>query len=204
MIKLRTASCRDVWSQYFQSPPNRSFLLLVGSQSGAVLVSFCSQCRNAFGTLYNSSCIFRVLIHPNTDDAYRDHTELVTWMGKPWPLYTDILLQKHWAFGISSRQHRHRLGYVVNWILFGIHKSRYICSDMCFYSSGFGLCIVEIFPTMIVQDCTRMTLDCSPEILSRIRHFVEVLRHSTAWPGRTMWSYLDPRPRKTSRWHSDP
>ncbi|KAJ3479539.1 hypothetical protein NLI96_g8986 [Meripilus lineatus] len=36
-----------------------------------------------------------VLIHPNTDDAHRDHTELVTWMGKPWPLYTDMLLQKH-------------------------------------------------------------------------------------------------------------
>ncbi|KAF9240667.1 DOPA-like domain-containing protein [Melanogaster broomeanus] len=30
-----------------------------------------------------------VLIHPNTGDTYRDHTELATWMGKQWPLYTD-------------------------------------------------------------------------------------------------------------------
>jgi aromatic ring-cleaving dioxygenase len=35
---------------------------------------------------YNS-----VLIHPNTSDAYKDHTELATWMGKPWPLHTDML-----------------------------------------------------------------------------------------------------------------
>lgn len=34
---------------------------------------------------------YRVLIHPNTKDAYKDHTELMTWMGKPWPLYTDML-----------------------------------------------------------------------------------------------------------------
>ncbi|RXW18719.1 hypothetical protein EST38_g7133 [Candolleomyces aberdarensis] len=27
-----------------------------------------------------------VLIHPNTDDALKDHTELATWMGRPWPL----------------------------------------------------------------------------------------------------------------------
>jgi aromatic ring-cleaving dioxygenase len=32
-----------------------------------------------------------VLVHPNTDDAYRDHTELASWMGNPWPLNTDIL-----------------------------------------------------------------------------------------------------------------
>ncbi|KIJ55334.1 hypothetical protein M422DRAFT_23935 [Sphaerobolus stellatus SS14] len=32
-----------------------------------------------------------VLIHPNTDDHYRDHTELATWMGEKWPLYTDML-----------------------------------------------------------------------------------------------------------------
>ncbi|KAF9454349.1 hypothetical protein P691DRAFT_717847 [Macrolepiota fuliginosa MF-IS2] len=32
-----------------------------------------------------------VLIHPNTNDAYRDHTELVTWMGRPWPLNVDML-----------------------------------------------------------------------------------------------------------------
>lgn len=32
-----------------------------------------------------------VLIHPNTNDSFKDHTELATWMGKPWPLYTDML-----------------------------------------------------------------------------------------------------------------
>ncbi|KAH8116303.1 DOPA-like domain-containing protein, partial [Phellopilus nigrolimitatus] len=32
-----------------------------------------------------------VLIHPNTNNSYKDHTELATWMGKPWPLYVDVL-----------------------------------------------------------------------------------------------------------------
>jgi len=32
-----------------------------------------------------------VLIHPNTGDAYKDHAENSTWMGKPWPLYLDML-----------------------------------------------------------------------------------------------------------------
>ncbi|KAF8555970.1 hypothetical protein OG21DRAFT_767210 [Imleria badia] len=32
-----------------------------------------------------------VFVHPNTDDAYRDHAELATWIGKSWPLRLDIL-----------------------------------------------------------------------------------------------------------------
>jgi len=32
-----------------------------------------------------------VLIHPNTGESLKDHTELATWMGRPWPLYTGIL-----------------------------------------------------------------------------------------------------------------
>ncbi|KAI9456920.1 DOPA-like domain-containing protein [Boletus coccyginus] len=32
-----------------------------------------------------------VLVHPNTGNAYRDHAELATWIGKPWPLYLDML-----------------------------------------------------------------------------------------------------------------
>ncbi|KAF4593023.1 hypothetical protein EYR38_008730 [Pleurotus pulmonarius] len=32
-----------------------------------------------------------VLIHPNTDDPHKDHTELQSWMGRPWPLHTNIL-----------------------------------------------------------------------------------------------------------------
>ncbi|KAF8906307.1 DOPA-like domain-containing protein [Gymnopilus junonius] len=34
-----------------------------------------------------------VLIHPNTDDPYRDHTERAIWMGRPWPL-NDTILKK--------------------------------------------------------------------------------------------------------------
>jgi len=36
-----------------------------------------------------------VLIHPNTDNAYRDHTESATWMGKQWPLNTEMLKHLH-------------------------------------------------------------------------------------------------------------
>lgn len=32
-----------------------------------------------------------VLIHPNTNDAYKDHTELMSWMGRPWPLNAEML-----------------------------------------------------------------------------------------------------------------
>ncbi|TDL23766.1 hypothetical protein BD410DRAFT_787043 [Rickenella mellea] len=32
-----------------------------------------------------------VLIHPNTGDPYGDHTERATWMGRPWPLNTDMM-----------------------------------------------------------------------------------------------------------------
>ncbi|KAL1691156.1 DOPA-like domain-containing protein [Schizophyllum commune] len=32
-----------------------------------------------------------VLIHPNTGDDYRDHTELPIWMGQPWPLAVELL-----------------------------------------------------------------------------------------------------------------
>ncbi|KAH9916319.1 DOPA-like domain-containing protein [Fomitopsis serialis] len=32
-----------------------------------------------------------VLIHPNTGDSYKDHTELATWIGRPYPLLTEML-----------------------------------------------------------------------------------------------------------------
>ncbi|KAG1891916.1 DOPA-like domain-containing protein [Suillus fuscotomentosus] len=32
-----------------------------------------------------------ILVHPNTGDALRDHTELATWIGKTWPLYEESL-----------------------------------------------------------------------------------------------------------------
>jgi len=35
-----------------------------------------------------------VLIHPNTGDQYKDHTELASWMGTPWPLYSEMLKGK--------------------------------------------------------------------------------------------------------------
>ncbi|TFL05159.1 DOPA-like domain-containing protein [Pterulicium gracile] len=47
------------------------------------------------GALFGFLTVFRgpcsVLIHPNTDNAHKDHTELATWMGKPWPLNEDML-----------------------------------------------------------------------------------------------------------------
>lgn len=32
-----------------------------------------------------------VLVHPNTGDAFRDHAELATWIGRSWPLHLDLL-----------------------------------------------------------------------------------------------------------------
>ncbi|KAL4078610.1 DOPA-like domain-containing protein [Scleroderma yunnanense] len=32
-----------------------------------------------------------VFVHPNTDNPYRDHVELATWMGNSWPLNLEIL-----------------------------------------------------------------------------------------------------------------
>jgi len=47
------------------------------------------------GTLFSWLAVNRgpcdVLIHPNTGDAYRDHTELATWMGRRWPLLDKML-----------------------------------------------------------------------------------------------------------------
>ena len=31
------------------------------------------------------------LVHPNTDDAVRDHTQRATWMGQPYPLDVNML-----------------------------------------------------------------------------------------------------------------
>ncbi|KAI5895382.1 uncharacterized protein SCHCODRAFT_02494648 [Schizophyllum commune H4-8] len=47
------------------------------------------------GVLFSWLAVHRgplsVLIHPNTGDDYRDHTELPIWMGKPWPLAVELL-----------------------------------------------------------------------------------------------------------------
>ncbi|KAG2363294.1 DOPA-like domain-containing protein [Suillus spraguei] len=32
-----------------------------------------------------------VLVHPNTGDSLRDHTEFATWIGRKWPLYDECL-----------------------------------------------------------------------------------------------------------------
>ncbi|KZT10110.1 uncharacterized protein LAESUDRAFT_722266 [Laetiporus sulphureus 93-53] len=40
-----------------------------------------------------------VLVHPNTGNWLRDHTELVSWMGKPYPLYTNIINDERGANG---------------------------------------------------------------------------------------------------------
>ncbi|EJU03574.1 hypothetical protein DACRYDRAFT_49803 [Dacryopinax primogenitus] len=43
-----------------------------------------------------------VLIHPNTDDPYKDHTELATWMGRVWPLRTEMLRPRTAAVAASA------------------------------------------------------------------------------------------------------
>ncbi|KAF8202332.1 DOPA-like domain-containing protein [Pholiota molesta] len=40
-------------------------------------------------TVHRGPC--SVLIHPNTGDAHKDHTELMSWMGRPWPLFDGLL-----------------------------------------------------------------------------------------------------------------
>lgn len=45
--------------------------------------------------IYRSASSVSVLVHPNTNDEYLDHTELVTWMGRPWPIHTDMLRKDH-------------------------------------------------------------------------------------------------------------
>ncbi|KAI0343264.1 hypothetical protein BDW22DRAFT_1329408 [Trametopsis cervina] len=47
------------------------------------------------GTLFGWLVVNRgpcsVLVHPNTGDAYKDHTALVTWIGQPWPINAEML-----------------------------------------------------------------------------------------------------------------
>lgn len=44
----------------------------------------------------------RVLIHPNTGDSLRDHTELATWMGRPYALLTEVLKPRQSAPSMSQ------------------------------------------------------------------------------------------------------
>jgi len=50
------------------------------------------------GALFSWLAIHRgpcdVLVHPNTEDALRDHTELATWMGRRWPINDCIFKKK--------------------------------------------------------------------------------------------------------------
>jgi len=79
---------RDVRGQHIYTPPDRRILLVARGQPWSMLV--CSlQSSHSYLTLPVPS--LRVLVHPNTGDPYRDHTELVSWIGPPWPLSTDIL-----------------------------------------------------------------------------------------------------------------
>ncbi|KAL5531526.1 hypothetical protein ACEPAG_4403 [Sanghuangporus baumii] len=59
------------------------------------------------GTLISWLVVHRgpcsVLVHPNTGDAYADHTELATWIGKPWPLHVDIL-KREARFGPNAQR----------------------------------------------------------------------------------------------------
>ena len=50
-----------------------------------------------FGSLVSWLVINRgplsALVHPNTGDDIRDHTQLATWMGQPFPLQVGLLRQ---------------------------------------------------------------------------------------------------------------
>ncbi|EIW79369.1 hypothetical protein CONPUDRAFT_59509 [Coniophora puteana RWD-64-598 SS2] len=47
------------------------------------------------GLRYTGDPASDVLIHPNTGDALRDHTELATWMCRRWPINDSILKKKN-------------------------------------------------------------------------------------------------------------
>lgn len=42
------------------------------------------------------------LVHPNTDDEYRDHTQRAIWMGQPFPLHTGMLKAKKPQTGVVN------------------------------------------------------------------------------------------------------
>ncbi|KAG7439635.1 uncharacterized protein BT62DRAFT_1055379 [Guyanagaster necrorhizus] len=69
-------------------PENLSILgVLYGGTHPVAMFEVDTFTPHMTGTLFswlvvNLSCVF---IHPNTDE-YRDHTELVTWVGRPWLL----------------------------------------------------------------------------------------------------------------------
>jgi aromatic ring-cleaving dioxygenase len=54
----------------------------------------CSSVNPLLSSMQALKIDISVLVHPNTGDAYADHTELMSWMGKPWPLNVEIL-KKH-------------------------------------------------------------------------------------------------------------
>ena len=68
-------------------------------------------------TLYSGTQNFiSVLIYPNTGDSYADHTEHMTWMGKPWPLNVVEMLKKHGGlkkFGCIDSLHIGDQQYIV-------------------------------------------------------------------------------------------
>ncbi|KAI0035409.1 DOPA-like domain-containing protein [Vararia minispora EC-137] len=51
------------------------------------------------GVLFSFLTVWRgplsVLIHPNTNNAHKDHTELNAWIGRPWPLNAEMLRHIH-------------------------------------------------------------------------------------------------------------
>ena len=111
------------WALLVSSPPYHGcYTVLYISESPLILSAFFSLSIThlfSFGPFPTSECgafcifrgpkqkissddvsgHYRVLIHPNTGDAYKDHTELMTWMGTPWPLNVSPL--KHWTLTVS-------------------------------------------------------------------------------------------------------
>ncbi|KAM0753908.1 hypothetical protein T439DRAFT_322793 [Meredithblackwellia eburnea MCA 4105] len=60
-----------------------------------------------FGALFGFLVAYRaglsVLIHPNTDDAFRDHTDRATWMGERYPLVAMPGLQRAHHVAAAAR-----------------------------------------------------------------------------------------------------
>lgn len=90
--RIRSPSGRNVRGERLQPARDRRALLLARREPWTVLVSsFVSHSRVSLEQYIINS----VLVHPNTGDAVRDHTELATWMGTPFPVYTRMLRKNH-------------------------------------------------------------------------------------------------------------
>lgn len=86
-LMARPSPDRHVRDPNDDAAPDRCPVLLAGRQPGPTRVR-----RSILHIAAALTCVVHsVLIHPNTGDVVRDHTELATWMGNRWPLNLDPL-----------------------------------------------------------------------------------------------------------------